>query len=149
MTGAPVADWHPERTLPLLDIDTEYFWTSGADGHLRVKRCGDCGRYLHPPTPVCSTCRSRAVEPTIVSGRGTVATFTVNHQPWSPGFPPPYVYALVELEEQAGLNLATNIVGCPIEDVRIGMPVEVYFDRYEDVWLPLFRPRRDHSEAAA
>ncbi len=34
----------------------------------------------------------------------------------------------------------TNIVNCPAEEVRIGMPVRVVFERYDDVWLPLFEP---------
>jgi uncharacterized OB-fold protein len=69
-----------------------------------------------------------------------VATFTVNHQAWFPGFDPPYVIAIVELAEQAGLRLTTNLVGCPPERVRIGMAVRVRFEAYEDVYLPLFEP---------
>jgi uncharacterized OB-fold protein len=28
----------------------------------------------------------------------------------------------------------------PVEDVRIGMQVEVEFERRDDVWIPVFRP---------
>ena len=46
---------------------------------------------------------------------------------------------IVELEE--GPRMTTNIVGCAIEDVRIGMAVEaVYEDVNEEVTLVLFRP---------
>jgi hypothetical protein len=39
------------------------------------------------------------------------------------------------------VRLLTNIVGCPADDVRIGMPVEVVFDDVtSDVTLPKFRP---------
>ena len=52
--------------------------------------------------------------------------------------------ALVELAEQPGLRLTTNIVHCPPEAVGIGQEVEVVFRRIEDpggdVWLPLFEP---------
>ena len=75
-----------------------------------------------------------------MSGRGTVHTFTVNHQPWIPGYEPPYAVAIVELEEQEGLRLMTNVVGCPPDDVHIGMPVRVTFEHHDDVWLPLFTP---------
>ena len=81
-----------------------------------------------------------------MSGRGTVATFTVNHQPWEPGLTVPYVVAIVELVEQAGLRLTTNIVNCPPEQVRIGMPVRLTFVRDEDVYLPMFAP--DDGESA-
>ena len=64
-----------------------------------------------------------------MSGRGVVHTYTVNHQPWYPGLDPPYVVAIVALPEQEGLRLTTNIVGCAPDDVRIGMPVRVTFER--------------------
>jgi uncharacterized OB-fold protein len=79
-----------------------------------------------------------AVEP--VSGRAVLHTYTVNHQPWLPGFDPPYIVAIVELVEQPGLRLTTNLVGVAIDDVKIGTEVEVVFEHYDDVWLPLFRP---------
>ena len=47
---------------------------------------------------------------------------------------------IVELEEQEGLRLMTNVVGCPAEKVRIGMPVRAVFEQYDDVWFPLFEP---------
>ena len=37
------------RKLPLLEPLTEFFWTSGADGRLRIQGCGACGRLQHPP----------------------------------------------------------------------------------------------------
>jgi uncharacterized OB-fold protein len=52
----------------------------------------------------------------------------------------PYAIAIVEIEEQKGLRLMTNIVNCPAEAVRIGMPVRVVFERHDDVWIPLFEP---------
>jgi uncharacterized OB-fold protein len=53
---------------------------------------------------------------------------------------PPYVVALVELAEQAGLQLMTNIVGCPLDEVHTGIEVEVVFAHNDDVYVPLFRP---------
>jgi uncharacterized OB-fold protein len=69
-----------------------------------------------------------------------VLTFTLNHQPWVPAPDHPYAIAIVELEEQKGLRLMTNVVNCPAEDVRIGMSVRVVFEHHEDVWFPLFEP---------
>jgi len=72
-----------------------------------------------------------------------VATFTLNHQPWVPSPDHPYVIAIVEIEEQPSLRLMTNVVNCPAQDVRIGMPVQVVFEQHDDVWIPLFEPRAD------
>jgi uncharacterized OB-fold protein len=130
----------PFRILPRLGGATEFFWTSGADGQLRFLRCQQCGYYIHPPSPICPVDLSKDLAPEPVSGRGTVHTFTLNHQPWIPGYDPPYAVAIVELEEQEGLRLMTNVVGCPPEDVHVGMPVRVTFEHHDDVWLPLFEP---------
>lgn len=128
------------RLLPQLNPENEWFWTSGSDGTLRVQGCRDCSTLVHPPTPICPTCRSTDWEPTAVSGRATVAGYTVNSHPWIPGFDPPYVIAIVALEESADVRLTTNIVGCEPGDVHIGQEVEVRFEEHEGVFLPLFEP---------
>lgn len=129
----------PTRILPQITPENEHYWTGGAAGELRLLRC-ECGHYIHPPSPICPVCLSKSLEVQAVSGRAELLTFTVNHQPWIPGFPPPYVVAIVEIEEQPGLRITTNIVNCAPEDVRIGMPVRVVFEQYDDVYLPLFEP---------
>ena len=73
-----------------------------------------------------------------MSGRATVAGFTVNHQRWMPDYPVPYVIAIVELEEQHDLRLMTNMPRTPVAEVRVGMNVKVFFEQHGDIWLPLF-----------
>ena len=126
------------RPLPELTPANRWFWTSGADGRLRVQGCDDCRALVHPPVPICPSCKSRSWSPTEVSGRATVVGFTVNSQQWLPGFDldPPYVIAAVALVEDAGLRLTTNIVGCDPSDVHIGQETAVRFEQHEDVWLP-------------
>ena len=133
MSGAPF------RVLPALDDTNRFFWTSGEDGQLRFLRCQGCGYYLHPPLPRCPQCGSRDLAPEAVSGRGEVYSVTVNHQSWDGGTEP-YAIVLVTFPEQEGLRLTTNVVGCPPEDVRSGMPVQVSFEQRDDVWFPLFEP---------
>jgi len=129
----------PFRVLPALDDTNRFFWTSGEDGRLRFLRCQGCGYYLHPPLPRCPECGGRDLSPEPVSGRGEVYSVTVNHQSWDGGTEP-YAIVLVTFPEQEGLRLTTNVVGCPPEDVHIGMPVQVSFERRDDVWFPLFAP---------
>jgi acetyl-CoA acetyltransferase/uncharacterized OB-fold protein len=128
------------RLLPQLTPFNDWFWTSGADGRLRVQGCQDCKALVHPPVPVCPVCRSRSSAPTEVSGRATIVGFTVNSHPWLPGFDPPYVIAVVALAEDPTVRLTTNVVGCDPDDVRIGQEVAVRFEQHDDVWLPLFEP---------
>jgi uncharacterized OB-fold protein len=78
------------------------------------------------------------VAPEAVSGKGKVLSYTINHQAWTPDLVEPYVVAIVELVEQPGLQFVSNVVGLPVTDVHIDMPVRVSFLNVEDVWLPLF-----------
>jgi uncharacterized protein len=128
------------RLLPDVTMESSAFWTGGAQGELLIYKCHSCHHWFHPPVGACFRCRSRDVGPEPVSGRATVAAFTVNHHQWFEGFPPPYVIAIVELEEEPDVRLTTNIVECAIEDVHVGMRVDVLFEEREDVWLPIFRP---------
>lgn len=135
-----MSDDKPFRVLPAVAPDNEHFWTGGAEGELRFLRCQTCGYWIHPPAPICPVDLSKDVAPEAVSGQAMLHTYTVNHHPWIPGFDPPYVVAIVELPEQDGLRLTTNLVGVEPDDVEIGMPVRVVFEEHDGVWLPLFEP---------
>lgn len=130
----------PQRPLPQLTPFNEWFWTSGADGVLRIQGCDDCGALVHPPVPICPRCRSPHWSPKEVSGRAVVAGFTVNAHTWLPGFEPPYAVAVVALEEDPSVRLTTNVEGCDPDEVHIGQRVAVRFEHHDDVWLPLFEP---------
>ena len=129
----------PARKLPALEPDTAFFWTSGADGQLRVLHCPDCGQYQHPPLPRCRHCHSEGVSPQVVSGRGRVTSYTINYEPWLPGLEVPFVFAVVELAEQPELYVFTNLLAPP-DQARVGQEVRVEFQQHDDVWLPMFRP---------
>jgi uncharacterized OB-fold protein len=133
--------------VPVVGPLDEPFWRGGATGQLLILRCADCGFWLHPPGPVCRRCLSRDVRPEAVSGRGRVRAFTVNHQPWFPALAVPYVVAIVELEEQPGLQFMTRLVDYAVDAVVAGLPVQVRFEAHGDVWLPLFAPATEAAPA--
>jgi len=126
------------RVLPRLDSENRFFWTSGAEGHLRLLRCQECLTFIHPPRPVCRHCLSDKVAPEIVAGTGTIDTYTVNYQQWQPGLEVPYVIARVAIDGAPGVFLTTNIVGCAVEAVEIGDRVRVRFEQQGEIYLPLF-----------
>ena len=128
------------RVLPELTELTDFFWKSGEDGKLRFQRCSECGELRHPPSAVCPYCRSHEWAPAEVSGRAVVAGFTLNEQMWIPSFPPPYLIAIVAIEEDDRIRLTTNLVNVEADDVFVGMKVQVRFEHTEDVWVPLFEP---------
>jgi len=129
------------RPAPALEPHTEAFWRACRAGRLEFTRCVPCGWLIHPSRPICPRCHGRNLDVAQVSGRARLHSYTINHQAWFPGQPVPYVIGLVELEEQAGLRLTTNIVNCALEQLAIGMPLRVLFEIVnDDVALPLFDP---------
>jgi hypothetical protein len=129
------------KPLPRLDEESRGWWEALARHELYFQRCRACGTRRLPPRALCPHCLSEQTEWVQASGRGTVYSFTVTHQNQAPGFREevPYVLAVVRLDE--GPQLMTNVVGCPPDAVRIGMPVEVVFDDVTaEVTLPRFRP---------
>ncbi|MGV0718081.1 OB-fold domain-containing protein [Mycolicibacterium sp. XJ662] len=134
----------PARILPALTEHNRAFWTGGADGQLLIARCTGCAMWVHPPASDCPESGGTLVAQP-VSGQATVFSYTVNQQPFNPAVPVPYVVAIVELVEQADLRIATNIVDCDPASVRVGLPVEVRFERHDvgddAVFVPVFAPR--------
>ena len=100
--------------LPRLIPESEFFWTAGRDGVLKMLGCIDCGIITHPPTPQCRTCGSTAMAPQEVSGKATLWTWTVSYQQLVPS------------------------LEVPLADLRIGLPLQVHFEQHDEVFLPLF-----------
>jgi len=127
-----------EKPYPALSMDNEFFWTGGEKGELRFKQCNACQHYIHPPTPYCKECLSDDISIKIVSGKAKIATFSINYQQWHPAFKPPYVTAMVEIDEAPYVRLTTQIVNCEPTDVRVGQSVRVIFEQAGPAWLPHF-----------
>ncbi|MGO9508737.1 MAG: thiolase C-terminal domain-containing protein [Mycobacterium sp.] len=137
----------PGRPLPQITVENEFFWASGADGKLRLQECKACESLIHPPAPVCRYCRSRDIGIRELSGRATLAGFTINERFSLPGLVAPYVIAQVAIAEDPRARLTTNIVDSDPGGLELGQQVEVVFEQVEDVWFPLFRVVRDAERA--
>lgn len=134
------------RPLPALTADNRPYWTSGAEGLWRLQRCPECERLIHPPTLRCQYDHAVPVWEAL-SGRGTVESWTVNHHPFFPGIPTPYVIAFVNPVEDPRTRVLTNLVDVDPERIHVGMPVRVTFESCsdgedDDVYLPMFAPER-------
>jgi len=130
----------PLRRVPSLHDLNRGFWTGGGEGKLRLLRCRACGFWVHPPRPICPKCRQGNLRWEPTTGRATLFTYTLNRKPWNPDVPVPYVIGIVELPEQEGLRLTTNIVNCAVEDLYITMPLRVTFQQQGEFYIPVFEP---------
>lgn len=128
------------KPVPAPDEVSAFYWDGAQRGELVVAACVPEGHLNFPPDVACTVCGSRELEPHAVSGRGSVYSFTVVRQAFDPAFVPevPYLIALVELDEQPGLRLLTNLVDVGPDGVEIGDRVHVVFESREDVQLPQF-----------
>jgi uncharacterized protein len=113
------------------------FWQSAAMQRLVLQRCSHDGHYEWTPQLACSFCLRDTLEWVTASGRGTIYSYSVVSRPQVPGFPVPYVVAIVELAE--GPRMLTQLVGdTPLDAVRIGSAVRVRFVDRQGTSLPCF-----------
>ncbi|MGW0807073.1 bifunctional MaoC family dehydratase N-terminal/OB-fold nucleic acid binding domain-containing protein [Nonomuraea sp. NPDC002799] len=140
-TDRPATAEKPAYPLrPAVNQDTAFFWDGVRAGELRIQTCADCGELRHPPGPLCPHCRSSNRSHTLATGEGTLYSYVVHHHPPVPGRETPFVVAVVELPE--GVRIVGNVVGCPIEEVAIGMPLRVTYHAMDDqLVLPMWAPR--------
>jgi len=127
---------------PRPDPDTAGFWAAASRGELALCRCQKCGLWMQPPLERCRRCGGEtSFAP--VSGRGAIYSFIVVRHPAVPGYLDglPYVVAIVELDEQAGLRLPTRLLDVVPEQVRIGQRVRVELSPHPggDFRVPCFR----------
>ncbi|HEX9890292.1 MAG TPA: OB-fold domain-containing protein [Nitriliruptorales bacterium] len=115
---------------------TKPFWEAATRHELVVQRCTSCGNHQFYPRPMCLECRAQGLEWVQVGGQATVYSKTTVHLQIDPALEPPYVAALVDLDE--GPRLATNIVN---GDAEIGDRVRLTWrDRDDAPPLPVFEP---------
>jgi uncharacterized OB-fold protein len=132
----------PKSPRPIPEVDRQHapFFAAAHDGRLAVQRCAACGAHRFPPRELCSSCLSTESTWVDVSGRGEVFSYNVMHQVYHPAFAAEVPYAVVVVKLAEGPKMISNLIDCPPSEIRIGMPVEVVFERLSDtVTLPKFR----------
>jgi uncharacterized OB-fold protein len=118
------------------------WWAATSEGRLTVQRCRTCGQSQLYPRVLCTACSGTDLELVDASGRATVHSMTVVHRAPHPAFTPPYVVALVRLDE--GPTMMSNVVGCEPTDVHIGQALQVTWHELDDGRrLPLFTPAEE------
>lgn len=122
--------------VPIADVDSRDYWNGCRNRQLLVRRCNDCRTYRLPPGPGCPECGSMDSEWVKIDGKGEIYTYTLVYQTKEP-----YSIIVVSLPEADGVHMLSSLVDCPIDQIRIGMAVEVVFqDTGDGMALPVFRP---------
>lgn len=100
--------------------------------NLTGRLCRTCDNKYFPPIPLCPKCRRKSdLVDHQFSGLGKIYSYTVIHDPPA-GFKDlaPYALALVRLDE--GPLVLSQIVDANMEELKIGMSVQVVFRRLGD-----------------
>jgi uncharacterized OB-fold protein len=136
-TGSP-------RALPQLQGLTREFYDWCGKGELRFQRCASCRAWRHVPREMCPRCGSFDWGWAPSTGHGTVYSWTTIERPMHPAFADAVPYAVVVIEMDEGVRLASRVVDRDPRELSVGLTVTVVFDQVGDgVTLPVFR----HADA--
>ncbi|PLS17470.1 hypothetical protein CVD28_13045 [Bacillus sp. M6-12] len=126
---------------PTITPVTKPFWDAVARREFVLQRCEDCGQWVFYPRSLCSHCWSDRLKWTPASGNGKLKTWCVVHKPGHPSWAAvtPYVVGIVELEE--GPTMLSQLLIEPLQQLQIGMPLSVCYQKCYNVWLPFFENR--------
>ncbi len=133
------------KPVPVPDEVTGPYWAGTKQHKLTLQFCTACSDFQHPPFATCRKCGGTSLEWRDVSGKGKIYSFIIDRRLMTPGFDEPYAVLQVNPVEAKSdtVRITTNMRECALEDVKIGMDVEVVFeDVNETVTLPQFRPAK-------
>lgn len=97
------------KKQPYGDPITYPFWEAAAQHRLLVQHCPRCGAYQFYPRPFCLACGADKVDWAEAKGEARIYSMTTVRVQISPDFNPPYIAAVVELDE--GPRMLASIVG--------------------------------------
>jgi uncharacterized protein len=122
------------------EVEGLFTWPSD-EPSLIGARCEGCDALFFPAFAVLHRpgCVGGPVGEHVLKRRGTLLSYTIQHYPPPPPYPvrtsyQPFILGTVALE---GLQIPGEILGCGLDDVRVGLEVEVvvdtlYFDEVGD-----------------
>jgi uncharacterized OB-fold protein len=113
----------------------EQFYAFCSQKKLMGVKCEECGALYAIPKPLCLKCSSKKLSWVPFKGVGKLASYTIVHIP-HPRFQneAPYILGVIELEES--VKLLARIKNVKPEDIKIGMPLKVDFEKSESETWP-------------
>ena len=119
------------KQSPVPDELDKPFWDACNEGRLVVQNCTSCDKMQHPPAQNCQFCKSGSnMEWREVSGRGTIYSYAVMFD--CPvielAVDQPFNIAVVQLEEDPGINMLSHLPGTPVDEIPVGAKAQVEFE---------------------
>jgi uncharacterized protein len=137
------------KPIPVPDEASAPFFAGALEGRLMLLRCRACATFMSPTAylgvplrPRCVCCFADQLDWAPSSGKATLYSFAIMHQLYDEAFAAELPYNLAVVETDEGVRLTSQVVDCPNDELEIGMPLEVTFERRsEQVAIPKFRRR--------
>ena len=118
------------RPVPSPDgLDAPY-WKAATENRLVLQRCSDCGTYQWGPEWTCHNCCSENLFFEEIPPLGRIYSY---ERVWHPVHPAlaeqgPYIVVLVEFPNHDSARMVGNLLGDPLQEVKIGGSVEAVFE---------------------
>ena len=130
----------PGLPVPVSEPDgvSAPYWNGLRAGVLRVQRCAHCGAWQFGPEWICHACLRFDPAWVEIAPAGRIYSW---ERVWHPVHPAlkehgPYLAVLVELPQAGNVRLVGNLLGDPMQEVRIGAAVEGVFENHPDAAPP-------------
>ncbi len=120
------------KLTPVPDGLSKPFWDACNERKLVVQNCTVCNRMQYPPEQVCANCGSpEHLVWKQASGRGKIKGNIVVHDSRLRlrQADQPFNLAVIELEDEPGILMFSNLPGTPVDQVPVGANVEVVWER--------------------
>lgn len=127
---------------PIAEYGIDPYWEACNQERLVMQRCTACDKFRWHPAPLCTHCSADGYTWASLTGRGRITTWTVITHPIHPAAVAkvPYVVVEVELEEQAGLRMLSNLIDADPATIAFDAPVTLDFVAHPSGQkLPVFR----------
>lgn len=120
--------------VPVEDGLDAPFWHGLREERLLLQRCNGCDGWQWGPEYVCHRCHSFNLRFDETPADGILYS---HQRVWHPVHPSlaeqgPYVIALVELPAAGGVRIVGNLIGDPMQPLRIGSRVTGVFEHHPD-----------------
>ena len=129
----------PQKSLPKINKVDQPFWEGAVKEKFLLQKCKSCGKVQFFPRVACVDCFAE-LDWIEAKGTGKIHSFTLVRVPRNPAFKEetPIYYINVILDE--GVIIESRLVGKGIDEVKLGVRVEVAFQPTQspEIKLPVF-----------
>lgn len=134
MTQAVAFYLPPGLPVPTFERDelSKPYWEGLKSGKLMIQRCAGCGAWQWGPEWICHSCHCFDLTWEEIKAEGRIYSW---ERVWHPVHPAlktavPYLVVLVELAQTSSVRLIGNLLGDPLQEVRIGSHVVGEFEHH-------------------